>query len=318
MTRRSGRQRRRSARCSAIGSPRTRIALQPPPQDLMSSGRRPPTQRSGAIQLRDVSAEPCARPTSRAERARAIPGGPPAAARRPTPIRRSPTRTRAEEDGRAVAPRGRERGSSVSTRMRRDTLPACPATSSPAASSRAPISAGSSTAPPRSRRRRCPRARSRAGRSALLFQAPSTRTRLSFEAGVFELGGHPLVLRETEMQLSRGESLEDTARVFPPRRGVRRADHVACGDRGARGGVRRPGLQHAHRAAPPVPGARRPPDDARGVRPRRGAQDRLRRRRQQRRAFARACSARSPAWRSPIASPRGLRARRRARSRGCS
>ncbi len=53
------------------------------------------------------------------------------------------------------------------------------------------------------------------GRSvALLFQAPSTRTRLSFEAGVFELGGHPLVLRETEMQLSRGESLVDTARVF--------------------------------------------------------------------------------------------------------
>ena len=49
---------------------------------------------------------------------------------------------------------------------------------------------------------------------ALLFQAPSTRTRLSFEAGVFELGGHPLVLRETEMQLSRGESLVDTARVF--------------------------------------------------------------------------------------------------------
>jgi ornithine carbamoyltransferase len=53
------------------------------------------------------------------------------------------------------------------------------------------------------------------GRSvALLFQAPSTRTRLSFEAGVFELGGHPLVLRDTEMQLSRGESLVDTARIF--------------------------------------------------------------------------------------------------------
>ena len=54
-----------------------------------------------------------------------------------------------------------------------------------------------------------------AGRSvALIFQAPSTRTRTSFETGVFELGGHPLVLRADELQLSRGESLRDTARVL--------------------------------------------------------------------------------------------------------
>ena len=53
------------------------------------------------------------------------------------------------------------------------------------------------------------------GRSvALLFEKPSTRTRLSFEAGVFELGGHPLVLRGNELQLSRGESVRDTALVF--------------------------------------------------------------------------------------------------------
>jgi ornithine carbamoyltransferase len=53
------------------------------------------------------------------------------------------------------------------------------------------------------------------GRSvALLFEKPSTRTRLSFEAGVFELGGHPLVLRSSELQLSRGESVRDTALVF--------------------------------------------------------------------------------------------------------
>ena len=53
------------------------------------------------------------------------------------------------------------------------------------------------------------------GRSvALLFDKPSTRTRVSFEAGVFELGGHPLVLRGNEMQLSRGESIRDTALVF--------------------------------------------------------------------------------------------------------
>jgi ornithine carbamoyltransferase len=53
------------------------------------------------------------------------------------------------------------------------------------------------------------------GRSvALIFDRPSTRTRISFEVGVAELGGHPVVLREGEMQLSRGESLRDTALVL--------------------------------------------------------------------------------------------------------
>jgi ornithine carbamoyltransferase len=49
---------------------------------------------------------------------------------------------------------------------------------------------------------------------ALLFEKPSTRTRTSFEAGVVELGGYPMVLRAGELQLSRGESLRDTALVF--------------------------------------------------------------------------------------------------------
>jgi ornithine carbamoyltransferase len=53
------------------------------------------------------------------------------------------------------------------------------------------------------------------GRSvALVFERPSTRTRVSFETGVYELGGHPLVLREGELQLVRGESARDTALVL--------------------------------------------------------------------------------------------------------
>jgi ornithine carbamoyltransferase len=53
------------------------------------------------------------------------------------------------------------------------------------------------------------------GRSvALLFEKPSTRTRTSFEAGVVELGGYPMVLRAGDLQLTRGESLRDTALVF--------------------------------------------------------------------------------------------------------
>ena len=49
---------------------------------------------------------------------------------------------------------------------------------------------------------------------ALMFQKPSTRTRSSFETGVFELGGHPMIVRANELQLTRGESVRDTALVF--------------------------------------------------------------------------------------------------------
>ena len=54
-----------------------------------------------------------------------------------------------------------------------------------------------------------------AGKSvALVFEQPSTRTRVSFEVGVAELGGTPIQLRADELQLSRGESVGDVARVL--------------------------------------------------------------------------------------------------------
>lgn len=48
----------------------------------------------------------------------------------------------------------------------------------------------------------------------MIFEKSSTRTRLSFEIGMYQLGGHALYLDSKSTQLSRGEPIKDTARVI--------------------------------------------------------------------------------------------------------
>lgn len=48
----------------------------------------------------------------------------------------------------------------------------------------------------------------------MIFQKASTRTRVSFETGMYQLGGYPLFLSSSDLQIGRGEPVQDTARVL--------------------------------------------------------------------------------------------------------
>ena len=96
---------------------------------------------------------------------------------------------------------------------------------------------------------------------AVLFDKPSTRTRVSFETAIAELGGNPMIMDAAASQLGRGESISDTARVLGRHVAAivwRTSGQERLEEMAAYAG--RAGDQRADRPVPPLPGAGRPAD----------------------------------------------------------
>ena len=213
-TRRSGQraQRAQAVLAHALAAHEDRVGAAAPRLDEVGAALvRPSGRRAAASCARSAR---CARwPGTRARARAATTAAPPAAGRRPTPIRRAGRRSRRAARAARRGPSGRGRGSRSGPASLR-ILPALPRhflTGSELSADELLAlldRAAELKAAPRS---------SDALRDrivALVFQKASTRTRVSFEAGIVELGGHPMILRPDEMQLSRGESVRDTALVL--------------------------------------------------------------------------------------------------------